>query len=124
MLLMPIKQQQVKLFCYAVSGKRVLEVGSGVSPLCCLAALRHCSKYVATDGSRLALQGLSRNLDLNSRCFGPAAHSSCCFWPLQSLRLHKLYAMHSTHVGQLLMQTAHLMLKCVSLVRALVAVGW
>ncbi|KAL0034409.1 hypothetical protein WJX79_000775 [Trebouxia sp. C0005] len=48
-------------------GKQVLELGCGVNPLCCLAALRHSRKYIATDGSLQALQGLARNLDLNCR---------------------------------------------------------
>ncbi|KAL0024741.1 hypothetical protein WJX77_012493 [Trebouxia sp. C0004] len=48
-------------------GKQVLEVGCGVNPLCCLAALRHSRKYIATDGSLQALQGLVKNLDLNCR---------------------------------------------------------
>ncbi len=55
------------------AGKQVLEVGCGVNPLCCLAALRHCRKFVATDGSLQALQGLVRNLDLNCRCVSHAS---------------------------------------------------
>lgn len=54
-----------------MTGRQVLEVGSGVNPLCCLAALKHCRRYVATDGSLEALQGLARNLDLNCRYFPP-----------------------------------------------------
>ena len=50
-----------------VVGAHVLEVGSGVNPVCCLAALRHCRRYVATDGSPETLQGLAKNLDLNAR---------------------------------------------------------
>ena len=51
------------------AGRNVLELGSGVSPLCCMAALRHCRRYVATDGSLQACQGLVRNLDLNCRYY-------------------------------------------------------
>lgn len=51
----------------------MLEVGCGVNPLCCLAALRHSCKYIATDGSLQALQGLVRNLDLNCRCVSHAS---------------------------------------------------
>ena len=72
---------------HGCAGRSVLELGSGVSPLCCMAALRHCRKYVATDGSLQACQGLARNLDLNCRyqVLRPARYSklrdvvkSCC----------------------------------------------
>ena len=44
-----------------------MELGCGASPLLALACLRHCSSYRGTDGSKLALSLLARNLAANSR---------------------------------------------------------
>ena len=71
---MPMSHIQIKLVTSGqttlddlIAGRQVLEVGAGVNPLCCLAALKHCRRYVATDGSLQALEGLTGNFDLNSR---------------------------------------------------------
>ena len=45
----------------------MLEIGSGGSPAVAFAALRHCRRIVATDGSPEALRLLERNVCANAR---------------------------------------------------------
>ncbi len=45
----------------------MLEIGSGGNPAVAFAALRHCRRIVATDGSPEALRLLERNVRANAR---------------------------------------------------------
>ena len=44
----------------------MLEVGCGVNPLCCLAALHSARRVVCTDGSPDTLERLADNLSMNA----------------------------------------------------------
>lgn len=44
----------------------MLEVGCGVNPLCCLAALQSARRVVCTDGSPETLERLAHNLSMNA----------------------------------------------------------
>ena len=57
------------------AGKHVLEIGSGGNPVVAFAALRHCRRLVATDGSPEALRLLERNICANARS---ASHWAMC----------------------------------------------
>ncbi|KAK9815995.1 hypothetical protein WJX74_004695 [Apatococcus lobatus] len=65
-----------------ISGRRVLEVGSGASPLVSVAAQRAGARLiVSTDGSLPALTSLSKNLDLNaSQVVIERARTRCLCW--------------------------------------------
>ncbi len=53
--------------CYELTGSRVLEVGCGSNPLVAFAALRHCRRVIACDGSPKALALMETNVNLNAR---------------------------------------------------------
>ena len=52
--------------CYVCAEQHVLEVGCGVNPLCCLAALHSARRVVCTDGSPETLERLADNLSMNA----------------------------------------------------------
>ena len=52
--------------CSWCAEQHVLEVGCGVNPLCCLAALQSARRVVCTDGSPETLERLAHNLSMNA----------------------------------------------------------
>ena len=56
----------VSKVCHVCAEQHVLEVGCGVNPLCCLAALHSARRVVCTDGSPETLERLAGNLSINA----------------------------------------------------------
>ena len=84
----PLLQRQSRALTSSCAGKQILEVGSGGNPAVAFAALRHCRRVVATDGSPQALRLLKRNVCTNARSVGmhhlPCRHSSELLFGIQS----------------------------------------
>lgn len=66
----PLLQRQGRALTSSCAGKLILEIGSGGNPAVAFAALRHCRRVVATDGSPQALRLLERNMCTNARSAG------------------------------------------------------
>ncbi|EIE22455.1 S-adenosyl-L-methionine-dependent methyltransferase [Coccomyxa subellipsoidea C-169] len=78
------------------AGSRVLEVGCGSNPLVAFAALRHCRRVIACDGSPKALALMETNVSLNASLV-----------VVERLRLRQLRWGDAIHVNAVLQKFGH-----------------